>query len=92
MSDLRSKMVAQCFTTDEVICFSMNIPGNVVESNEENVFREEGGAKVDPADVSGSDSDCPEENVEEVNKPSTSRGRVCGCGRKLRCGSGGGMG
>jgi len=49
-------------------------------------------AKVDPADVSGSDSDCPEENVEEVNKPSTSRGRVCGCGRKLRCGSGGGMG
>ena len=66
-------MVVQRFTADAVICFSMNIPGNVVEHNEENVFREEGGAKVDPADVSGSDSDCPEKNV-EVNKPSTFRG------------------
>ena len=47
------------------------------------MFGEEGDAEVDPADVSGSDSDCLEESVEEVNEPNTYRG--CGCWRKMRC-------
>ena len=38
------------------------------------------------------DSDYPEENVEEVNESSTSKGRECGRGRKLRCSSGCGGG
>ena len=42
MSDLCTKMVAQRFTTDEEIHFSTNIPGNGVDSNEENMFREVG--------------------------------------------------
>ena len=42
MSDLCTKMVVQCFTTDEVIRFSINIFGNRVENNKENIFREEG--------------------------------------------------
>ena len=37
MSDLCAKVVALCFTTDEVIHFSINIFGNRVESNEENM-------------------------------------------------------
>ena len=65
MSDLRAKMAVWRFTTDEVIRFIMYIPGDGIESNEENVFRdstEEGNAEFDPADVSnGSDSDYPEE-------------------------------
>ena len=58
----------------------MNIPGNGIESNEENMFKEKGDAEFDP--VNGSDSDHAEESVEEVNEPSTSRGRGCGHGRK----------
>ena len=33
-----------------------------------NRFGEEGDTKFDPADVNGSDSDYPEESVEEVNE------------------------
>ena len=47
------------------------------------MFGEEGGAEIDPDGVSGSDSDCLEESVEEVNEPNTSRG--CGCWRKMQC-------
>ena len=59
MSDLCAKVVTLCFTTDEVIHFSINIFGNRVESicNKENIFREEGDAEFDPVDVSGIDSD-----------------------------------
>ena len=42
----------------------------------------------DPDDDNGSDSDSPEESIWAVNEPSTSRGRGCGRGRKMRCGSG----
>lgn len=38
--------------------------------------------------VSYMDSDYSDENIEEVNKPSTLRGRGSGCGRKMQCGSG----
>ena len=47
------------------------------------MFGEEGGAEIDPASVSGSDNDCFEESVEEVNEPNTFRG--CGCWRKMQC-------
>ena len=78
-------MTAWCFTTDEVVCFIVDVLGDGVESDEENMFREEGDADVDPVVVSGSDSDCPEEPVEEMNKPSRSRHRGCGHRRKMRC-------
>ena len=42
------------------------------------MFREEANAKFDPADVSSSVSDYPEQNAEEVNKAGTPRGRGCG--------------
>ena len=41
-------------------------------------------------DVNGTDRDYPEEGVEEVNCPSTSRGRDCGLERNTPCGKGGG--
>ena len=66
-------MTAWCFTADEVVCFIVDLLGDGVESNEENMFREEGHADVDPAVVSGSDSGFAEEPVEEMNKPSRSR-------------------
>ena len=56
----------------------MDIPADWVESNKENMFREEANAKFDPADVSSSVSDYPEQNAEEVNKAGTPRGRGCG--------------
>ena len=40
-------------------CFIMDILGNGVKSDKENMFGEEGDAKVDPANVSGSDSNYP---------------------------------
>ena len=46
------------------------------------MFKEKGDAEFDPAHVNGSDSDHAEESVEEVNEPSTSKGRGCGRGRK----------
>ena len=46
------------------------------------MFREQADAKFDPADVSSSVNDYPEESVEEVNKTGTSRGRGCGHGRR----------
>ena len=67
------------FTTDEVIRFILDIPGN-----EENMFREKGDAEFDLIDVSGSDSDYPEQSVEEVNEPSKSRGRGGGRGREMQ--------
>lgn len=84
--------MAQHFTTDEVIHFVMDIPGDGVESSKENMFREEGDAEVDPANVNGGDSDYPEESVEEANKPSTLRSRGCDLERKMQCGSGCGGG
>ena len=54
MSDLRAKM-----TADGMTCFIMDILGNEVKSDEENMFGEEGDAKIDPADVSGSGSNYP---------------------------------
>ena len=45
------------------------------------MFREERDSEFHPADVSGSDSEYPEENV-EVNEPSTWMGSKCDCGRK----------
>ena len=51
----------------------MSIPCDGVESDQE-----EGNAKFDLASVNGGDSDYPEESVEEVNEPGTSRGRGCG--------------
>ena len=58
------------FTTEEAIPFTVDIvdiPGDGVESNKENMFREEGGAKFDLADI----NDYPEESSEDVNNPST---------------------
>ena len=53
------------------------------------MFREERDSEFHPADVNGSNSEYPEENVEEVNEPSTWMGRKCDCGeKKKRCGSG----
>ena len=43
---------------------------------------EEGDAEVNPDGDSGSDNDCPEENV-EVNESGALRGRRCGHGRKM---------
>ena len=43
---------------------------------------EGGDAEVNTDRDSGSDSDCPEENV-EVNEPRALRGRGCGHGRKM---------
>ena len=57
VSDLCAKIVAWHFTTDEVIHFVMDILGNGVDSNKENMSGEEGDAEVDPASVSGGDSD-----------------------------------
>ena len=54
-----------------------------LKQHKQNMFGEEGGAEIDPDGVSGSDSDCLEESVEEVNEPNTSRG--CGCWRKMQC-------
>lgn len=42
-----------------------------------------GDAVFNPAHVKRTDGDQPEEKVEEVNGPSTSRGR--GCGRWIKC-------
>ena len=52
-------MAAWRLTTVEMVHFVMDVPGNGVESNNENMFREEGDAESDPADVSGSDSNYP---------------------------------
>ena len=60
--------------------FIMAVWGGGVENAAENMFREEGDAEFDPASVSDSGTDSPEESVEEVNEPSTSRGRRCGHG------------
>ena len=46
------------------------------EATEENMFGEERNAEFDPAVDNGSDSDYPEQSVEEVNEPCASRGRV----------------
>ena len=46
------------------------------------MFGEQGGAEVDSADVGVRDRDHPEESVEEVNEPSTCRGRGCVVGEK----------
>ena len=56
MSDRYTKMAAWRRTTAEMVHFVMDILGNGVESNNENMFREERDAESDPADVSGSDS------------------------------------
>ena len=81
---------------DEVIRFIMDILGDGVESNNENMFREEGNEQFDPANVSGSDSDYLEENVVEVSEPSTTKGVIVeyNCDVVVvvvvvRCGSGG---
>ena len=68
----------------------MDVPGNGVESNNENMFREEGDAESDPADVSGSDSD----HIEAKKGKRGERTQYIhqNCGRKMRCGSGGGGG
>ena len=57
----------------------MDIPGDGVKSSKENMFREEQNARFDPADT----KDYPEGSLEEVNSPSTLRGRRCGQGRKM---------
>ena len=58
-----------------------------------NRFGEEGDTKFDPADVNGSDSDYPEESVEEVNEQYIKGwGGGGGHGRKMQCGCDGGMG
>lgn len=62
--------------------WDLDLEGDGVEGNNENMLRR-GGAELDPANVNGSDSGYPEVGVEEVNKPSTLRGRGCGCGRKM---------
>ena len=77
----QDEMAARHFTADELIHFIIDIPGDGVESNDENMFGGEGNTEFDLADVNRSDSDSPEESVEEVNEPST-----------LRCGGGGGLG
>ena len=64
-------MAAQRFTAAEVARFIMDIPGEGDESDEKNILGEEGDTQVDPEDESSSDSDYPQETVEEVNEPST---------------------
>ena len=54
----RANLVVQRFTTDEHVHFIMNILGDGVESNDKNRFLEEG----------NTDSDYPEESVEEASK------------------------
>ena len=76
MLDFCVKKAAWCFTTDNMIHFIKDFLGGGVESQED-VFRVERDADFDPADVSGSDSDYPEENVEVVNELSAYRGRGC---------------
>ena len=73
MLDFRVKKAAWCFTTDNVIRFIKDFLGGGVESQED-VFRAERDADFDPAHVSGSDSDYPEESVEEVKELGTYRG------------------
>ena len=65
--------------------YTPTFPVDGVEIREENMLGDKGGAKFDPAHVSGSDSDCPEKSVEEVSEPST---LLCGQGRKMQRGSG----
>ena len=67
MSDLPAKTTAWHSTTNEVFHFIIDTAGDGVESNKENMFREEGGAKFDLADI----NDYPEESSEDVNNPST---------------------
>ena len=69
-----------CTPIDEVVRFIMAVWGGGVENAAENVLREEADAEFDPASVSESGTDYPEESVEEVNEPSTCRGRRCGHG------------
>ena len=57
MSDRYTKMVAWRLTTVEMVHFIMDTPGNGAESKTKNLFREEGDAESDPANVSGSDTD-----------------------------------
>ena len=57
MSDRYTKMVAWRLTTVEMVHFIMDTPGNGAESKTKNLFREEGDAESDPANVSGSDND-----------------------------------
>ena len=73
MLDFCVKKAAWCFITDNIIQFIKDFLGGGVEIQED-VLRVERDADFDPADVSGSDSDYPEENVEEENELGTYRG------------------
>ena len=83
-------MAAWRLTTVEMVHFVMDILGNGVESNNENMFREERDAGSDPGDISGSDSD----HIEAKKGKGGERTLYIhqNCGRKMRCGSGGGGG
>ena len=85
--DLCAKMVVECFPTNELVHFIMDVLGNGDESDEENLLGEKGDTEVNRDDDSGSDGDYPEETVGEGDGPSTLRGRQCSCGGKTCCGS-----
>ena len=46
------RMAAWCFTTDEVVHVTKDIPGDGDESNKENMIREERDSEVHPDDNS----------------------------------------
>ena len=72
--------------SNEVICVTVDVPGNGVESDKENMFGEEGEAKFELMSVAV--TDYPEESSEKVNELSSSRGKGGSHGRKMQCSCG----
>ena len=69
--DLCIKMAVTHFTTDEVVHRTMDILHDGVESNKQNMLREEGDAEVDSDDENGtgSDSDYQEKVLKKQMNP-----------------------
>lgn len=76
-------MAVAHFTTDEVVHRTMDILHDGVESNKQNMLREEGDAEVDSDDENGtgSDSDYQEKVLKKANEPRRLSGRGCGLGK-----------
>lgn len=66
MLDPCTKIVVQHFITDKLIHVMKDIPDDEIESNKENMFREDRDAESDQANINGSDSDYADESVMDV--------------------------
>jgi len=66
MLDHCTKIVVQHFITDKLIHVIRDIPDDEIESNKENMFRDDRDAESDQANINGSDSDYADESVMDV--------------------------